>query len=474
MKNARTSGAAAKEPAALRVSLTACLAAAGILAALWLFDLYVLRTPVLTPFVGAGVKVQALTPIYAFGSPAITARAAWFVAASLGFVAIAVRLCRVERTSARTFVAASIALGIVLPVSLFVLRQGLAELGTQFLIYPNEEVYFDALAIDDLRAFLAHYVERMPALSLHGRHFPPGHAVLLYVVGQGFGTSPLAAGIAVLACFALALPFVYRALAGMHGDVAARQGVLLLLASPSVLDFACTSMDALLLLPAGVALWLATRSLASLGCDSPRRFLAPALTGCALFVATCFSFSTFPLGLAIGVAIVLAGRRSQTVAPRRVIESLATIGASYAATAALLYLATDFAMWSCLAEAKRSNFEFMSRVIGRHAHDLYGYLAYGNGAAFLIGSGVGIVAAAYTGRAVWRNPWSTAFALTLLVMVFGGIYFMETERIWLFAIPWLVAIAISRGPFTSGSLRLLLAVGLIQALVMETLLFTLW
>jgi hypothetical protein len=298
--------------------------------------------------------------------------------------------------------------------------------------------------------------------------------VLLYGIGQTFGTSPLAAGIAVLACFALALPFVYRALARMHGEAAARQGVMLLLASPSVLDFACTSMDALFLLPAGIALWLATRAAHSLDEDSPRRLLAPALTGAALFVATCFSFSTFPLGLAIGLAIAITGLRSKPRAMRRAIESLATIGAGYAATALALYLATDFAMWSCLAEAKQSNFEFMSRVVGRYAHDLYGNLCYGNGAGFLIGSGVGIVAAAYAGWRVRASPWSAAFLLTFAVMILGGIYFMETERIWLFAMPWLVAVAISRGPFTEGSLRLLLAAGLVQALAMETLLFTLW
>ena len=95
-------------------------------------------------------------------------------------------------------------------------------------------------------------------------------------------------------------------------------------------------------------------------------------------------------------------------------------------------------------------------------------------AAFLIGSGVGIVAAACAGWTILRNPWSTAFAATLLVMVVGGIYFMETERIWLFAIPWLVAIALSRGAFAISSLRLLLAASLAQALAMELLLFTLW
>ncbi len=465
MKRARTSGAEEREPAARRITALRCAAVAALLAALWLFDLYVLRTSVLTPFVGPHGKVPALTPIYAFWSPLVSPRVITFALLAAGFVLAAERLSCPKRTRARTFVAAAVAIAVALPLALFVTRQPLGELGTQFLIYPNEEVYFDALRITDLSAFLARYVELMPTLSLHGKHFPPGHATLLYVVGQCFGTSPLVAGIAVLACFALAVPFVYLALARMHGDVAARQGVLLLLAAPSVLDFACTSMDAAFLLPAAISLWLAARAI-----EPTRRFVDPALTGVALFVATCFSFSTFPLGLAIGLAILIAGRKSVP----RAVGSVALVGAGYAASALATYAATGFPIWACLVEAKQSNFEFMSRVVGRYAHDLYGHLCYGNAAGVLIGSGAGLVAAAFAARAFWRDPWSLAFVLTFTVMVLGGIYFMETERIWLFAMPWLAAIAVSKGPFDGASLRIALGFGLVQALLMETLLFTLW
>ena len=56
----------------------------------------------------------------------------------------------------------------------------------------------------------------------------------------------------------------------------------------------------------------------------------------------------------------------------------------------------------------------------------------------------------------------------------GGLYFLETERIWIFALPWLAAIAVSAGPLEARSLRVLLGAGLAQALLQETLLFTLW
>ena len=62
----------------------------------------------------------------------------------------------------------------------------------------------------------------------------------------------------------------------------------------------------------------------------------------------------------------------------------------------------------------------------------------------------------------------------LAIMAIGGIYFMETERVLLFAMPWLAAIAMSRGTLEPRSLRVLMAAGCAQALLMEIFLFTLW
>ncbi|MGH9887366.1 MAG: hypothetical protein ACREBE_17690, partial [bacterium] len=280
--------------------------------------------------------------------------------------------------------------------------------------------------------------------------------------------------IAVLACFAGALLCVYRALACVTDEIRARQGALLVLAAPSVVDFACTSMDAVFLLFASAAWWAAAGVAASLSAPEPvtktAHFGGPLLVGLALLVATAFSFSAIPVGLAIGVAIAIAGRHAW----RRALEALAGVGVGYAASALLLYAATGFSLWACFAEAQRSNLEFMTAVMGRSPGELYGVVAYGNGAAFLIGAGVGLVSAALSGAALRKSAWSAAFALTLVVMTFGGIYFMETERIWLYAMPWLAAIAVADRPFTDGSLRLLLALGCAQTLAMETTLFTLW
>ena len=439
-----------------------------------MFDLFVLKTSVLTPFPIGANELPALTPIYAAWLPNVSPRALWFVAAACAFVASAARLARPERTPHALFVVVLALAAVALPVALFALRSGTLELGSKLAIYPNEEVYFDALGIREYRPFLANYVELMPGLSLHGRHFPPGHASLLYAVGLLFGRGVLPAGITVLACFAASLVFVNLALARSTDALRARQGVLLLLAAPSLVNFACTSMDAVFLLFASVAWWAAAGVGASLGdaegSTRATRVGRPLFTGLALAIATLFSFSAIPVGLALGLAIAIAGRHAML----RALAALAWVAAGYAASVLLLYAATGFALWACLVEAQRSNVEFMTAVMGRSAREMYGFVTYGNGAAFLIGAGVGLVSAAVAGAAPRKSAWSAAFLLTLGVMTFGGIYFMETERIWLYAMPWLAAIAVADRPFSDGSLRLLLAVGCVQTLAMETFLFTLW
>ncbi len=77
-------------------------------------------------------------------------------------------------------------------------------------------------------------------------------------------------------------------------------------------------------------------------------------------------------------------------------------------------------------------------------------------------------------RTLGADRWSPTALVLLAVMTFGGLYFMETERIWLFAVPWVATIAIGAGGVDDASLRRIVGVSLAQALVMESWLFTYW
>ena len=448
----------------MRVSPLVIAGTLAVLAALWLVDLCVLHTQVLTSF----QRHAALTPLYAFAMPVVRVQALVYMMAAASLVLGAPRACDTSRTSRAAFALAIFGASCALPLALFLVRQDPRELGSQFDIYRNEEFYHDAQRIKDLGYFLQHYVELMPQLSLHGRHFPPGHALLLYCVRVVFGTGTLATGIAVLFAFGIAVVIAWRALAQITDEVAARQGAVLLLASPSLIDFACTSMDAVFLMFAAIAWWRALRAF-----QPQARWIDAALAGVALFVATIFSFSALPLGLAVFLYALLRARK----APRLAFRQLAWTGFAYAAAALALYASTGFAIWSCLAQARASGVKFMAQLLGGDPKSQYAHLSYGNAAAFMIGSGVALVAAACVrlrARRFELFSWSTAALLTLAIMAFGGIYYMETERIWMFAMPWLAAIAVSSGGFAPSSLRALLVAGVGQALAMEIALFTLW
>ena len=74
-------------------------------------------------------------------------------------------------------------------------------MGALLRFYPGEEIYYDAGQIRGLLPFYTSYVESMPGLSLHGQHFPPGHATWMYGLRLLAGDSVLAVGIAVGAFF---------------------------------------------------------------------------------------------------------------------------------------------------------------------------------------------------------------------------------------------------------------------------------
>ncbi len=459
-----------REQGGLRVAPLVLIACEAALAIAWVLDFAVFRPPFPTGYQGRA----ALAPLYAFPIPVLRVQAIAFAAIAFLLLRASDRLADPARTRPRAFGAALFAAAILLPLALFWTRQDLGELGSQFEIYRGDEFLLDARrigspgAFGSLGAFLANYVRSMPSLSLHGSHFPPGHAVLLFLVAKVFGASVFAAGAAVLVLFAAGVVVAWRAIEELFPGRAARQAALLILACPSALDFACSSMDAVFFLFAALALRAGLRAFSAEG--TARQAVA---AGVLLLVAAFFSFSTFPLGLALVFYACFAGRH----ALRRTAFRLALAGAAFASAALLLDGATGFALWKCVPEARRLGMELMTRAVDGDPRSYFLQFDYGNVVAFAIGAGVGLLPALVErlrARPVLAEPWTPAALLALAAMGFSGIYFMETERIWLFALPWVAAAALAAGPFERGSLRLLLGSGLAQALAMEIGLFTLW
>jgi hypothetical protein len=447
-----------------KVALLSVTAVAVVLAAAWALDLLVLKTPVLTPF----GDLPALTPLYAFFVPSVRWTVLLFPLLAGLLACFAPRWADPKRVGRTRFAALLLTAALLLPSGLFLVRDAPAQLGGQLTIYPGEEVYYDSLGIEGIGDFWRGYVERMPRLSLHGKHFPPGHATWIWLLGRiaGQGTLPIA--LVVLATFAVGTLFAWRALATLGSETTARQSALLLLACPSLLDFACTSMDAVFFAAAMLALWAGLRALAP-GGHAPGALLA----GLLLLLSTLLSFSALPLGLLL-LLHGLFGIRSRGWAP---VRQLGWIGLSLGVAALLLRLATGFDLPRCFEVARDLNVRVMTAIIGDSPAALYGKIAFGNLTAFLIGAGLALVPAALL-RLATGKPRVDAFAIAALatvgVMSLGGFHQMETERIWLYAMPWLALVAVGAGALSKGALRVFLIAGVSQALLLELLLFTLW
>jgi hypothetical protein len=153
------------------------------------------------------------------------------------------------------------------------------------------------------------------------------------------------------------------------------------------------------------------------------------------------------------------------------------VGASYAACALALFGVTGFALWDCVLHGRAGGIALMTETLGGPPGRHWARFSYGNLAAFAIGSGiplVGLAAARLRAGSLGADRFTLPALATLAILGAGGLFFLETERIWLFAMPWLAAIAASGARITDGALRLALAVGLAQAFLLEALLFTIW
>jgi hypothetical protein len=446
------------------------------LALLWMLDLFVLRTPVLTSFATRGVVFEALTPLYSFWMPAVRPGAVWFLLAFGACILAGRHAVDTAKVSSAHFAIGLLAFSCLLPVTLFMIREPLTALGENLVIYPAEEVLYDAQRITDLGGFVRDYSRLQPQLSMRGQHYPPGGAILLYMVLRlaGQGLARIAAVVLLLAATGVTL--CYAAGKQLLPEVRARQAALLLLASPSLLNFACTSMDAVFFFFAGLC-FLAVLALGKRQEDTAvidRKCAVHALLcGALLYVACFFSFAAIPLGMCLGLYLLLNGRKT----PGRSVALAGLVGAGFGLIHLGVHLLWGYSLAGNLLYAREHNLEFMSQVLQRPASSFFLHASFGNLAAFLIGSGVALIggaAVAARRRPTQWTPWMMASVLSLLIMSAGGMFLMETERIWLFALPWVAAFAVSQRELPNGFLRLLMACGLLQAALMQVLLFTLW
>jgi methylthioxylose transferase len=259
-------------------------------------------------------------------------------------------------------------------------------------------------------AFLDRFAEVAPTLPTHPSAHPPG--LLLAIDALGIET-PVAMAAFQTAGGLLAVPLVYGLARRLLPETGARAATLLFAFSPAIMTYGVTSSD---------ALYVTAGSLAAL-----LLVLRPAVARTAGAVALALaSFLSYAL-LAVGAwATVVAALRSGIA---RAVTLAGACAVALAGLYAALWVLTGFDVLGALRSA-----DLVYRI-GPYFVRPYWYWVLGSPVAWLVS--IGLPLTWYAARGLGAgHPAAVALAVIVAVAALGGYTMSETERIWMFMVPF--------------------------------------
>ncbi|HEV2773402.1 MAG TPA: hypothetical protein VGV57_11380 [Thermoleophilaceae bacterium] len=352
----------------------------------------------------------------------------------------------------RTFVLAALLLALVLRLALNAARNGPSDWWIFFDPRFGEGTveFLSALPALDFGVplFLDRFAETATALPVHAAGHPPG---LLSVVGLlGIETAPAFAAL-IIAVGVLCTPLVYllaRELLGEEGS--ARAATLLFVFAPNALLYGASAAD---------ALYATLGALAALALVSRRRLVRHLGGPAALALATFFSYANLAVG-ALG-ALVVWLREGWRAALKLMVAAAGGLVAFYLAMLALFGFDIIGAL-GATADVYRVS---IARIRP------YWYFLTGSPVAWMLALGPPI--ALFWLRAVAaREAVALALGAVVVLSSVGGFTKAETERIWLFLVPFACVAAAAVLP--RRRLVPVLAALAAQAFLMQVLLGTGW
>jgi len=362
------------------------------------------------------------------------------------FVAAVALVPLLLRARAAAFAAGLLVLTLILRVSLNTARGGTNALDRALFVGPKGEgknEYLPSLAAFDYgpRFVLDRFAELVPSLPVHSAGHPPG--LLLTMHYLGLDTSPKLTAFCI-GVGALSAPLTYVLATRLFDEPIARVAGVLAALAPAMLHFGATSAD---------AVYLTLGLLAAIPLLSKRRYLG------ALVLAVVSLFAWSLLAVAAWAAMLVLARDGLKPA----LALAAVTGVIVLAFHALFALATGFDPLGTLHATSRVY------ELGIASRRPYAYWLFGSPTAFLLILGAPIAWLALV-RLAHGAPEALAIAAVVAVACILGFTKAETERIWLFLVPFVILAAapLVRRP------RLLAALLALQALSYELLFDTLW
>jgi hypothetical protein len=297
-----------------------------------------------------------------------------------------------------------------------------------------------------VRPFLDRFAELAPTLPIHPSAHPPGFLLTLHALGidgaRGAAALAIGGGLA-------AIPLTYLLGRNLLDESAARAAALLFALAPSPVLYGATSADAL----------FATLGVAAAAGLTARRPIARAAGAVLAALASFFSYALLA-GAAWAAAVVL--RRDGMRAAIAVALGCAT---ALVALYGGLHAVTGFDPFGSIDAAGRAY------RLGIANARPYAFWLFGSPAAFLVAMGLPLAWLAL--RATVRGEHAAvALAAVVAVSAVLGFTKAETERIWLFLVPF--ACIAAAGALSSRRLRPVLALLAAQAIATEVLLETIW
>ena len=201
----------------------------------------------------------------------------------------------------------------------------------------------DLASFKDVPDVLRTYTPKMPWLRWLGQHYPPGILILLRIE-EVLGVPNLTKWLAVLMLVVATVPVHGLSLELGLDEAAAKAAALLFASTSGVLIYATVHATAMLVLPAGVCLWMLARALRT------GRLWPGFVLGLAFDSYLFFSCSVSVLGLLMAI-MVLAGLRNGSFVLRDVLKTVAVAGGTTVGLYAGVWLVSGFNMAACFAAA---------------------------------------------------------------------------------------------------------------------------
>jgi methylthioxylose transferase len=378
--------------------------------------------------------------IGAYGPKANT----WLIAAIPCFVVAVALVPRLLRSRPAVFAAGLFVVTLVLRLVLAAARQGPYAWHRAFDVLPRGEgknEYLPALPAFDYgpRFVLDRFAELVPALPVHAAGHPPGLLLTMYLLQ--LDTARKLAWFCIIVG-ALSAPLAYALGRQIFEERAARITGLLMAFSPAALHFGATSADAVYLTAGLIAAVLL--------------FQRQWLGAIALAVASLFAWSL----LAVGAWAAILTLVRDGLKPA--IKLSLIIGAASIAFQALLALATG---WDPIGTLKATSHVYEVGIASRRP---YAYWLFGSPTAFLLILGAPIAWLA-TAQLAKRSPEAVAIFAVIAISAVLGFTKAETERIWLFLVPFVCLAAAPRITRPTPLIAFLATQALVYELVFDTL-----